>query len=158
MIKEGMLTLSILSTLLGSNSIQLKEPLRQEVEVSSTYNRTTELDKISQKVGFEVSDVTLIEFKCTYYTSLPSENGGYTVTCEGKPLEGNIVANNTLPLGTKILINNTVYTVKDKGSSRFRKITRLDILVERNQGESDEEYLNRVNNLGVEYIEGYIIK
>ena len=158
MIKEGMLSLSILSTLLGSNSIQLKEPLRQEVEVSSTYERTTELDKISQKVGFEVSDVTLIEFKCTYYTSLPSENGGYTVTCEGKPLEGNIVANNTLPLGTKILLNDKVYTVSDKGSSRFRKITRLDILVERNQGESDEEYLNRVNNLGVEYIEGYIIK
>lgn len=157
MIKEGMLTLSILSTLLGSNSIQLKEPLRQEVEVSSTYDRTTELDKISQKVGFEVSDVTLIEFKCTYYTSLPSENGGYTVTCEGKPLEGNIVANNTLPLGTKILINNTVYTVSDRGS-RFDSINRLDVLVERNPGESDEEYLNRVNNLGVEYIEGYIIK
>ena len=158
MIKEGMLTLSILSTLLGSNSIQLKEPLRQEVEVSSTYERTTELDKISQKVGFEVSDVTLIEFKCTYYTSLPSENGGYTVTCEGKPLEGNIVANNTLPLGTKILLNDTVYTVSDRGSSRFDNINRLDVLVERNPGESDEEYLKRVNNLGVEYIEGYIIK
>ena len=158
MIKEGMLTLSILSTLLGSNNIQLKEPLRQEVEVISTYDRTTELDKISQKVGFEVSDVTLVKFKCTYYTSLPSENGGYTVTCEGKPLKGNIVANNTLPLGTKILINNTVYTVSDKGSSRFEKITRLDVLVERNPGESDEEYLRRVNNLGVEYIEGYIIK
>ena len=113
---------------------------------------------MSQKVGFEISDVTLMEFKCTYYTSLPSENGGYTVTCEGKPLEGNIVANNTLPLGTKILLNDKVYTVKDRGSSRFGKITRLDVLVERNQGESDEEYLNRVNNLGVEYIEGYIIK
>lgn len=158
MIKEGMLTLSILSTLLGSNNIQLKEPLRQEVEVSSTYERTTELDKISQRVGFEVSDVTLIEFKCTYYTSLPSENGGYTVTCEGKPLKGNIVANNTLPLGTKILLNDKVYTVSDRGSSRFDRINRLDVLVERNSGESDEEYLERVNNLGVEYVDGYIIK
>ena len=124
MIKEGMLTLSILSTLLGSNNIQLKEPLRQEVKVSSTYERTTELDKISQKVGFEVSDVTLIEFKCTYYTSLPSENGGYTVTCEGKPLEGNIVANNTLPLGAKILLNDKHNDIpNDRLPSEFRNLT-----------------------------------
>ena len=98
-----------------------------------------------------------IRVENTYYTSLPSENGGYTVTCNGEPLEGDIVANNTLPQGTKLFFNDKVYTVADRGSSRFNNPDRLDVLIERNYGESDYEYLKRVNNKGVDYVEGLIL-
>lgn len=133
-----------------------KEEVITEKEIKDPFQR--ELDILKLKTGLNIVDYEITTFKNTYYTSLPSENGGYTVTCNGEPLEGDIVANNTLPQGTKLFFNDKVYTVADRGSSRFDNPDRLDVLIERNYGESDYEYLKRVNNKGVDYVEGLILK
>ncbi|MGL5713497.1 MAG: hypothetical protein ACRCX2_10795 [Paraclostridium sp.] len=162
--KLTIVTLLTLGTIL--NPIEVQAPINnipyetiEEVEpeiIKDPYEK--ELDILRLKTGLNVVGYKLTEFKNTYYTSLPSENGGWTVTCNGEPLEGDIVANNTLPQGTKLYFNGKVYTVADRGSSRFNNPNRLDVLVERNYGESDGEYLTRVNNLGVDYIPGLILE
>lgn len=109
-------------------------------------------------LGITVDQIKAITFKNTAYSSLPEENGGYTTTCKGEPLAGNIVANNTLPFGTKIYMDGKIYRVADTGSSRFDNPNRLDVLVERLPGESDNAYRQRVSDYGVKYMQGYIIK
>lgn len=108
-------------------------------------------------LGIDTNQLKPVTFKTTGYSSLPIDNGGYTVTCNGEPLEGNIVANNTLPQGTRIFMKGKIYTVADKGSSRFNNPYRLDVLISRNYGESDTQYRNRVFDYGVQHLPGYII-
>ena len=43
-------------------------------------------------------------FILTFYTSLDCENGYGAITCTGKKLRPGMVANNVLPLGTKIYL------------------------------------------------------
>lgn len=111
-----------------------------------------------ESLGISIDQIKKVTFKATAYSSLPEENGGYNVTCNGEPLEGNIVANNTLPQYSKVMLGDEMYTVADRGSSRFNNPTRLDVLIERKSGESIEEYRKRVSDYGVRYIEGYIIE
>ena len=125
---------------------------------SEEYVLREKKNQLKEQTGLEIESIKPTTFKTTYYSSLPSENGGYTVTCNGKPLEGKIVANNKLPQGTKLLLNGQVYEVADRGSSRFDNPNRLDVLVERHPGENDDEYLDRVNEKGVDHIEGYILE
>ena len=92
---------------------------------------------------------------------MPSENGGYSVTARGENLIGlkNAVASNYYPLGTKIYLNGFgTVRVADRGGSSFNSSTRLDVLIQRKEGESNAAYLRRVNNMGVQIVEGYIIK
>lgn len=140
-----------------------KEVERKQQEIieylnSPEYKKRELIRKLSKETGLNITDIKQVTFKTTAYTSLADENGGYTVTCNGKPLEGKIVANNTLPQFSKIILNDEVYTVADKGSSRFNNSTRLDVLMERNYGESDNDYRKRVSNYGVQNIEGYILE
>ena len=116
-----------------------------------------ELYEIAEKYNVSLDKIEEMEFKVTAYSSLPIENGGYTVTCTGAPLEGNIIANNTIPLGTTVILDGTEYKVADRGSSRFNKRNRIDLLVSRLPGENDYNYSKRVSNFGVQYIKGYII-
>ena len=116
-----------------------------------------ELYTISDKYNVDINDIEEIEFKVTAYSSLPEENGGYTVTCNGEPLKGNILANNTIPQGTKVILDGVEYEIADKGSSRFNKRNRVDMLIERLPNESVDEYRKRVSDFGVQYIKGYII-
>lgn len=117
------------------------------------------LNDLRNKTGIDIDDVKEVDFELTYYTNLPSENGGYTVTCTGKPLSGDIVANNIIPQQSKIVLGDRLVTVADKGAeSIFSVEDRLDVLAPRLNGESDESYLNRVNNLGRVEIKGYILK
>lgn len=109
-------------------------------------------------LGITVDQIKATTFKNTAYSSLSEENGGYTTTFKGEPLKGNIVANNTLPYGTRIYMNGKLYRVADKGSSRFNNPNRLDVLVERIPGETDDNYRQRVSDYGVQYTKGYIIK
>ena len=129
-----------------------------EYKRSDEYKLREETRHWREELGISIDEIKPVTFKTTAYTSLPEENGGYETTCNGEPLEGNIVANNTLPQGTKIYLDGEIYEVGDKGSSRFDNPNRLDMLIERNPGETDEEYKNRVSEFGVQYIEGYIIK
>ena len=124
---------------------------------SDEYVESIKLSKISNATGLKVKDYYKQDFKFTYYTALASENGGYTVTCNGEPLRDGIVASNYYPQGTKLYIGGRVYTVADRGSSRFNSPNRLDVFVGRQGGESDGEYFRRVNNMGTKNIEGFVL-
>ena len=129
-----------------------------EYKRSDEYKLREETRHWREELGISIDEIKPVTFKTTAYTSLPEENGGYETTCNGEPLEGNIVANNTLPQGTKIYLDGEIYEVGDKGSSRFDNPNRIDMLIERNPGETDVAYKKRVSDFGVQYIEGYIIK
>lgn len=138
--------------------IKLKIKEITNFKSSEKYKIREETRSWREPLGISVDQIKKVTFKATAYSSLPEENGGYNVTCNGEPLEGNIVANNTLPQYSKIMLGNKMYTVADRGSSRFNNPTRLDVLIERKEGESIKEYRKRVSDYGVRYIEGYIIK
>lgn len=109
--------------------------------------------------GARISQYEYAEFTLTYYTNLPSENGGYTKTCEGKPLEYLMVASNYYPLGTKIYLEGVgTVVVSDRGGKHFNNSNRLDVFIPRNSGESSRQYLKRVNNMGKKTVRGYILK
>lgn len=138
--------------------------VQEEVNKIAEYKRSYEY-KLREEtrswrlpLGISVDQLQLRTFKNTAYSSLPEENGGYTVTCNGEPLVGNIVANNTLPQGTRIYMNGKIYRVADRGSSRFNNPNRLDVLVQRLPGEDIDSYRQRVSDYGVKYTQGYIIK
>ena len=100
------------------------------------------------------------EFILTFYTSLNSENSSAgAVTCQNKPLIRGGVANNVIPQNTKIYLEGYGQViVNDKGSSKyFSKSNRLDVFIEREEGESDKQYLRRVNDYGVQKVQGYIL-
>lgn len=126
---------------------------------------TEELEKVKKenaklnedKKELQKELATIRNFELTYYTDLPEENGGYTITSSQTKLRHGVVASNFYPVGTKILINGCVYTVEDTGSSEFNSPHRLDVLVERHPGEDDDTYLNRVNNKGRVQVKGKIL-
>lgn len=138
--------------------------VREQINKIAEYKRSDEY-KLREEtrswrlpLGITVNQLYPRIFKNTAYSSLPEENGGYTVTCNGEPLVGNIVANNTLPQGTRIYMNGKIYRVADRGSSRFNNPNRLDVLVQKLPGENIGSYKQRVSDYGVKYTQGYIIK
>lgn len=130
---------------------------QKRIEIEQERLRQEELER--QRIEEEKSKIEWIEFELTFYTSLPSENGGYTVTCLGEELKYGMVANNVLDLGTEIYLEGWgTFTNSDRGGSNFDIIHRLDVLIERNYGESDSDYLKRVNKMGRVKVMGYIVK
>jgi 3D (Asp-Asp-Asp) domain-containing protein len=107
-----------------------------------------------------------VEFTISFYTSLPKENGGHTVTCKGIPLKGleDVVANNVYPLHTKIYLDKYgEVTVLDTGGKDFNNSNRLDMLIQREiksngKWENDDEYERRVNKMGHVKVKGWILK
>lgn len=103
-------------------------------------------------------------FVLTYYGSTVNECGnGKGITASGKKVSDGMVASpSILKFGTKIRINGNVYTVEDRGNPTFIHVNndgsiRLDVYVPREAGESDYQYEKRVNKMGVQRIEGYIL-
>ena len=141
-----------------SNKIQEQIDKIVKYKNSDEYQLREETREWRLPLGITIDQLQPKTFKNTAYSSLPEENGGYTVTCNGEPLVGNIVANNTLPQGTRIYMDGNIYTVADRGSSRFNNPNRLDVLVERLPGENINSYRQRVSDYGVKYVQGYIIK
>jgi 3D (Asp-Asp-Asp) domain-containing protein len=130
---------------------------QKRIEAEQERLRQEELER--QRIEEERNKLEWIEFELTFYTSLPSENGGYTVTCLGEDLKYGMVANNVLNLGTKIYLEGLgTFTNSDRGGNNFNVVNRLDVLIERNYGESDSEYLKRVNNMGRVKVMGYIVE
>ncbi|OON96490.1 MAG: hypothetical protein ATN32_06360 [Candidatus Epulonipiscium fishelsonii] len=97
----------------------------------------------------------------TFYTGLGIENGGYTeMNAIGGSLEvGSLAAPKDLPFGTSVIIpnlpsdvNTSLFVVDDRGGAIKRisnDTVKLDVYVPRLQNESDGEYYERVNHLGI---------
>ncbi len=100
---------------------------------------------------------TKMVFDMSFYSNLPQDNGGYTVTASGTPLRYGVLASNVWPRGTVIVLPGWgTFTVEDRGGSDFNVKTRLDMLIEPNPGESQSAYLNRIMILGRQKITGYV--
>ncbi|OSA89120.1 UNVERIFIED_ORG: hypothetical protein B2H93_16840 [Clostridium botulinum] len=129
-----------------------KERIRLEIEKQ----KKLEEEKIRQQK--EQNDWK--EFELTFYTSMNCENGFGARTCNNKPLSRGIVANNHYKQYTKLYLEGYgEVTVADKGSDKhFNNDFRLDVFIPRNSGESDSTYLNRVNSMGRQIVNGKIIK
>ncbi|WP_411682321.1 hypothetical protein [Clostridium thailandense] len=145
----------------NKNTEQLKPPCEttkiiQEDKAPANSNKNQDSSQLSRgsNLGYEI-DIVL-----TFYTSLAEENGGYRdINCLGQKLTPGMVANNVLPLGTEIHTNEFgTLTVSDRGGNNFNTIHRLDVYIPRNNGESDSDYLKRVNDMGKVKVNGYIIK
>ena len=120
---------------------------------------------IIEKPTTEVAEKTIVSnniiFKLSFYTAIPSENGGYGLMANGESVETAkfVVASNYYPLGTRIYLEKWgTFTVKDRGGSHFDSSVRLDVLISRKIGENDATYRQRVLNLGRQTTTGYIIK
>lgn len=136
-----------------------KHKIEEQKRIEAEQERLRQEELERQRIEEERNKLEWIEFELTFYTSLPSENGGYTVTCLGEDLKYGMVANNVLNLGTKIYLEGLgTFTNSDRGGNNFNVVNRLDVLIERNYGESDSEYLKRVNNMGRVKVMGYIVE
>lgn len=141
---------------LSEKHLDLKKELNTIIEERNYFNEKVDvLEKENKNLKKELART--VNFELTYYTDLPEENGGYTITSSQTPLRHGVVASNHYPVGTKISINGTVYTVEDTGSSEFDSPHRLDVLVERQPGESDHQYKKRVNDKGRVQVKGRIL-
>lgn len=125
-------------------------------KVEEEYNQQKQLEEQNK------NELQWQTFIVSYYTGLDEENyegcGGRN--CLNQPLERGMIANNSLPLGTQIFLDNDygVRTVADKGSNRFNSENRIDLFVARYDGESKEQWKKRANSYGIQHIRGYIIK
>jgi 3D (Asp-Asp-Asp) domain-containing protein len=101
------------------------------------------------------------EFIVSFYTGLDEENSVYgAVNCKNLPLEKGMIANNILPYGAKIYLDNNFGTrvVADTGSKIFNDSNRIDLYVERHECETKEQWRKRAESYGIRHILGYIIK
>lgn len=98
-----------------------------------------------------------VEANISFYTNLPSENGGYSITAQGhKHKSTTIAAPKDIPFGTKIDCGEYgIKVVDDRGGAikyDSKGRMKLDVFVPRNSGESDSSYKNRVQQMGRKYI------
>lgn len=101
-------------------------------------------------------NVKEVDFILSFYTNTKDENGGYTVTCTGQPLQYGMVASNVYPLGTKIYLEGYgLFTVADTGGDHFNNYNRLDVLIPPKY-EGEPNYKQRVNNMGKPHVKGYV--
>lgn len=134
--------------------------VKNPIQVQYEKDKQEELEKKKQVIE-ENNEPETKCFILTFYSSLRSENSSAgPVTCQNKPLTPGGVANNVIPLNTKIYLEGYGQViVNDKGSHKhFDVDNRLDVFVQREPGESDRQYLHRVNSYGIQKVEGYIIE
>ena len=118
------------------------------------------LDYWSKFTGQNVTKVTEIECKLSFYTSLARENAGYeNLTASGSALYPGVIANNMYPFGTDIYIEGfDMCQVMDRGGKGLSTYNNFDVYIPRNYGESDLDYYNRVNDMGIKTVKGYILE
>ena len=135
-------------------NIQLEERRKEEERKKAELLKKKKLEEERRKKEKEKKGIV---FELTFYTSLPSENGGYATTSTGSPLKYGVVASNVRAPNTKIYLEGYGnFTVLDTGGSEFNSSHRLDVLIERKAGESDEDYIRRVQKMGRKKVRGYI--
>ena len=116
-----------------------------------------------------------INLICTFYGMGEDENGpgNGTLNCiNGLLAPGTIATSPNIPVHTKMYIpgienfsgnDNFEYTVLDRGNPKYIKqidenTHRIDIFVERLDGENWRDYKQRISDLGVQKTVGYILE
>ena len=131
---------------------ELGEGLKQQSEEKLREQKKQE--EISSR-GLS-GNVKEVDFILSFYTNIKDENGGYTVTCTGQPLQYGMIASNVYPLGTKIYLEGYgLFTVADTGGDHFNNYNRLDVLIPPKY-EGEPNYKQRVNNMGKPHVKGYV--
>ncbi len=145
--------------LVGTKAPVVKKAVPKAVTVKAsetTAAKSTTTSSSTSSVSSSTSQ-NWKSFTLTFYTNLPSENGGYTITATGKSLSYGMVASNYYSLGKKIYLNGYgTMTVEDRGGSNFNSSSRLDVFIPRKSGESNTAYLSRVNSMGIQTVKGYV--
>lgn len=102
----------------------------------------------------DTRDYIEYEARISFYTDLACENTEHgAVNCMGEPLRKGMVANNVLELGQELWIEGIGdVTVSDRGGKAFNSETSFDVFIPRNHNESDTEYYNRVNHMGIKKV------
>lgn len=136
-----------------------KEEREQEIDkiIENNNEIVEDLNKQIDNYKNQIDKMKILTSTISYYTNCPEENSGYTTTCTGAEPKNGMVASNYWPLGTKIIIDGVQYTVADRGGSSFDNPNRFDVFVERLSGETNQEYRQRVLNMGKKTVEVIII-
>lgn len=135
----------------------VKKVAEKKTAVKKTAVKKTAVKKTTVKKASSASSKNWKTFRLSFYTNLPSENGGYTITASGKSLRYGMAASNYYSIGKDIYLEGMgTFTVEDRGGPNFNNSTRLDILIPRKSGESNSTYLRRVNNMGLKNVKGYV--
>lgn len=125
----------------------------EQLHIKEEQERKKQQEISSRGLGENVEEV---DFILSFYTNLPEENGGHTVTCTGQPLQYGVVASNVYPIGTKVYLEGYgLFTVADKGGNHFDNYNRLDVLIPPKY-DGEPNYKERVNNMGKPHVKGYI--
>ena len=126
---------------------KIEEQRRQEEEKK----RKEEEEKLNHRRNFIV----------TYYGATYNECGNnHFITASGVPVEeGHIAVPKSIPFGSKIILEGKEYIATDTGNPKYicelsDGTLRVDVFIERQQGESDYQYEKRVNNMGAKKIVG----
>lgn len=140
------------------NDVKIKHSIVEKPKEISKEEK--ELNYWSEVTGEEVSKVTEIECKLSFYTSLARENSGFeNLTASGSSLYPGVIANNMYPFGTDIYIEGFgVCQVMDRGGKGLSTYNNFDVYIPRNYGENDLDYYNRVNDMGIKPVKGYILE
>lgn len=110
-----------------------------------------------EMMDFETTEGELVEFEVSFFADILDENNGIAAYGD-TPLVFGVVASNAWELGTTILLEgHGVFLVAASGSSEFDNSTTIGLCVNRNEGESDEDYKDRVSGYGKQIIKGKII-
>lgn len=119
-----------------------------------------ELEYWSKVTGKKVVKVTKINAKLSFYTDLDCENyqGCNGKTSSGVKLYDGVIANNKYKMGTNFYFKGYgEYKLLDTGGKGLYD-NNFDMYIPRNYGESDKNYFNRVNNMGIRKTTGYILE
>lgn len=148
--KPKKITLTLLSTMMLVQSVSAND-YRTEKEINQMCIDRYNIEEVQKEEYIE------IECELSYYTTLNCENGYGAIDAQGNKLKfGTIAVPRSIALGTEFsfdVFEGVRFTGADRGSKKHIRITddgiyRMDVCIERNKGETDAQYWNRVNNMG----------
>lgn len=157
---EGMVQTDKLGLLVNPIFEKLEKD-KIEFEQKKAEEDKLKLQKQKELEEQKKNEIEWQEFTVSFYTGLEEENSIHgNVDCKGRPLERGVIANNVLPLGTKIFLEKDYGTriVSDKGGRNFNNSNHIDLYVAKLDGETREQWKARANSYGVKKIRGYIVK
>ena len=141
--------------------IKSRELIKQKV--NERIDRIEERHRLEEKKRKEEEEKLnhRRNFIVTYYGATYNECGNnHFITASGVPVEeGHIAVPRSIPFGSKIILEGKEYIATDTGNPKYicelsDGTLRVDVFIERQQGESDYQYEKRVNNMGAKKIVG----